>query len=255
MTTGMRQLMEGRSMPVDRLEIGLRWRHLHIVFCRHIECAIAADPEVNASRLDELFDPRLDQAWRRRRSHRCDLWRQALALIDVEYRKALEECDGLRFLTVLARAPLFVHRHKAIGIDDGRAALALANVTAERKRLTECKPALTCERAFGGSSPEDQNVDAAILAAGRGILRQGQLRLRRRGAPRLHPWHSARLKFADDLVGDFVIKVCPVLTGTRSRKMSGHRGLRDGRCEPLSQPVIRHGKTQPALLLSGSVRV
>ncbi|MGY3363019.1 hypothetical protein ACVWZL_000144 [Bradyrhizobium sp. GM2.4] len=128
----MRQLMQGRSMPVDRLEISLRWRHLHIIFCRRIKGAVAADAEIDASRLDELFDLRLDQVWRRRRRCCCDLRRQALALIDVEKCEALEERNGLRFLTVSARAALFVDRHKAVGTDDGRAALALANVTTER---------------------------------------------------------------------------------------------------------------------------
>src|SRR5690349_5982982 len=132
MATGMRKLMQGRSMPVDGLEIGLWWRHLHIVFCRRIECAVAADAEIDAGRLDELFDTRLDQAWRRRRRRRCDLRRQVVALISIKDRKALEEWNGLRFVARFARAPLFVGRYKPIGIDYGRPALALADVTTKR---------------------------------------------------------------------------------------------------------------------------
>src|SRR4051794_5647404 len=113
MAAGMRQLMQRRSVPIDRLEIGLRWWHLHIVVCRRIEGTGAADAEVDAGRPDQVFNLRLDQAWRRRRCRCCDLWRQAVALIAVEHREALEERNGLRFLTGLACAALFVDRHKA----------------------------------------------------------------------------------------------------------------------------------------------
>ena len=155
MAAGMRQFMQGRPMPIDGLEIGLRWRHLHIIFCRYIEGAIAANAEVDPGRLDQVFNLWLDQAWWRRRWCRCDLREQVVALIRVENREALEEWNGLGFLTVLARAMLFFEWHKAVGIDDGRAALALADVTAERQRLAEGKPALACESAFDGSPPEN----------------------------------------------------------------------------------------------------
>ncbi|MFK4539814.1 hypothetical protein ABIA00_007997 [Bradyrhizobium ottawaense] len=211
-------------MPIDRFEIGLGWRHLHIIFRRHIKGTVAADAEVDAGRLDQVFDLRLDRAWRRRRRRGCDLCRQAIALITVEDREALEKRNGLRFLTVLAGAALFLGRHKPIGVDHGGAALALADVTTERQRLAECEPALACKSVFGGRTPENQNVYAAILTAGRGAFRQGQRRLRRRGAPRLHPRYSASLQLEDDLVGDVVIKVCPVLTGARPMILSGHRG-------------------------------
>src|SRR3954469_22130430 len=98
MATGMRQLVEGRSMPIDWFKIGLRRRHLHIIFRRHIEGTVAADAEVDAGRLDQVFDVRLDQAWRRRRRRCCDLWRQAAALIAVEDCELLEERNGLSFL-------------------------------------------------------------------------------------------------------------------------------------------------------------
>ncbi|VIO69438.1 hypothetical protein CI41S_19310 [Bradyrhizobium ivorense] len=142
--------MQGRSIPVDRLEIGLWWQHLHIVFSRHIEGTVPANAEVNPGRLDQVFNLRRDQAWRRRRRRRCDLRRQAIALIGVQDREALEERNGLRFVAYFAGTPLFVGRHKAIGIDDSRAALALADVTTERQRLVEGKAPLTCECAVGG---------------------------------------------------------------------------------------------------------
>jgi len=58
MTTGVRQLMKGRPMPIDRLEVGGEWRHPHIIFCRHIEGAVAADAKVDAGRLDQVLHPR-----------------------------------------------------------------------------------------------------------------------------------------------------------------------------------------------------
>src|SRR3954452_15586310 len=141
MTAGMRQLVESRSMPIDWFKIGLRRRHLHIIFRRHIEGTVAADAEVDAGRLDQVFDLRLDQA-RRRGWRRCrDLWRQAVALITVEDCELLEERNGMRFLAGLMYAALFAGRDESVGIDDGRAALALADVTTERQRLAEGKPA------------------------------------------------------------------------------------------------------------------
>ncbi|MET4121122.1 hypothetical protein ABIB85_007584 [Bradyrhizobium sp. JR1.5] len=127
----MCQFMQGRSMPIDRFEIGLGWGHLYIVFRRRIKGAVAADAEVDPGRLDQVFDPRLDQAWRRRRRRSCDLWRQAVALIAVEDREALEERNSLCLLAGLMCAALFVDGHEAVGVDDGRAALALADVTTE----------------------------------------------------------------------------------------------------------------------------
>src|SRR5258708_17291142 len=71
----------------------------------------------------------------------ADVGRQAVALIGVEDDKPLEEWNGLRFLARLARAPLFLRGHEAIGVDHRRAALALADMAAEGKRLAESEPA------------------------------------------------------------------------------------------------------------------
>jgi hypothetical protein len=40
------EFVQRGAVPVDRLEIGLRRRHLHIVVCRHVEGAAAADTEL-----------------------------------------------------------------------------------------------------------------------------------------------------------------------------------------------------------------
>jgi hypothetical protein len=107
MAAGVTQLVQGRPVPVDRLEIGLRRRHLHIVVGRNVEGPVAADAEVDAGRLDQRFDPRLDQAGRRRRRD-GDVVGQPVALRRVEDREALQEGDGLGFLAGLARAALLV---------------------------------------------------------------------------------------------------------------------------------------------------
>jgi len=65
---GVTELMQRRAVPVDRLEIGLRRRDLHIVMRWRVEGAAAADAEVDARRLDQRLDRGLDQArlrWRR----------------------------------------------------------------------------------------------------------------------------------------------------------------------------------------------
>jgi len=59
--------------------------------------------------------------------------RQAiLALVRVENGKTLEERDGLHLFTGLGRTPFLIARHETIGVDDGRAAFALADVAAKR---------------------------------------------------------------------------------------------------------------------------
>lgn len=127
-------------------------------------------------------------------------------------------------LAGLARPPLHVLRHEAVGIDDGGALLALANVSAERGRLAICEPALTGKAVLNDGAPEDQDIDAAIGAAGAGILRQAERRFGRGLAPRLDPGEAAGLKFGDDLAGDLVIEVRPVRAGAWGAVMSGHRG-------------------------------
>ena len=220
----MAEFMQRRAVPVDRLEISRRRRHLHIVFGRHVEGTIAADPEIDAGRLDQCFDNRLDHAGRRQRRCNGDLHRQIVALVGVEHREAFQERNGLRFVAGVRRALLLIIRNEAVGIDHGRAALALTDMAAERERLAERQPALSRKAAFDDGTPQDQDIDATVLPAGGGILRHRQRRLRRRGAPRLDPGHPPRLQLGDDLAGDFVVEARPVLVGARMRIISGHRG-------------------------------
>ena len=63
----MTELVKGRAVPVDGLEVGLRRRDLHIIVHRHIEGTLAADAKVDSGGFDQLLDCGLDQAWFRRR--------------------------------------------------------------------------------------------------------------------------------------------------------------------------------------------
>ena len=245
----MTELMQRGAVPVDGFEIGLRRRDLHIVFGWCIECAISTDPKWNSAGLDQGFDRGFDQASRRWRRSGGDTVGQIFALIGVEYGKSFEEWNRLRFFAGLGSAPFFVIRHETIGVDDCGAALSLANVAAERERLTKCEPTLPGKSAFDHGSPENEDVNATVLPVGRRIFRHRQRRFCRGRTPGLNPGDASGLKFGNDLVGDFVIEVRPVLAGARASSRFDIAGLRDGRREPLSQLVTRHGKTQPALLL------
>jgi hypothetical protein len=127
----MAELMQSRAMPVDRLEVRLRRRHLDVVVRRHVEGAIAANAEVDTRRLDQRLDARLDQAGLRRRRRDGKVVGQILALRDVEHGEALQERNGLRFLAGLLRALLLVVGNEAIGVDDSGTALAFADMAAE----------------------------------------------------------------------------------------------------------------------------
>src|SRR3546814_15996652 len=90
---------------------------------------------IDAGRRDQGLDARLDDAgrgWRRGDGNRFG---QSVALIGVEYREALEERDGARRLAGFRRAPAFVVRREAVGIDAGGAALPLSAIAAQPERL------------------------------------------------------------------------------------------------------------------------
>lgn len=139
---GVTNFVQRRPVPVDRLEIGVWRRHLHIVECRNVVSAIAADAEVDSGRCDERFDLWFDQAGGRWRSFDRDGLRQTLALRGIEDSEPLEERDRVGVVAGFASAPFLVVWDEAVGIDDGGAALALPDIAAKRERLAEGKPAL-----------------------------------------------------------------------------------------------------------------
>ena len=91
---------------------------------------------ISASTLGSIR-PRL-----RRRCGDHEILRQTFALRQVEDGEALEERDRLRFLAGLSRPFLLVVGNEAVGIDDGGAVLALADVAAEAEGLAKRQPAL-----------------------------------------------------------------------------------------------------------------
>jgi len=92
---------------------------------------------------------------------------------------------------------------------------------AEFQRLAEGEPVLRAEAAFGDRGPQDQDIDAAVGTAGRGVLRQAERR--RDTAPGLDPRQAALLEFGDDPVGDFLIEAGAVGKGFVGRRRVGHR--------------------------------
>lgn len=220
----MTEFVECGAVPVDRLEIGLRRRDLHIVVRRHVEGPAAADAEIDAARIDQRLDLGLEQPGFRRRGGDHEVLRQAFALPQVEDGEALEERDRLRFLAGLSRPFLLVVGNEAVGIDDGGAVLALADIAAEAEGLAKRQPALGREAVLDHGTPEDQHVDPGVEPAGAGVLWHGERCLRRRRAPRLDPGHAAGLQLGDDLRGNFIVEARPVGTGPSVSGVSGHRG-------------------------------
>ena len=201
----MTQLVKGGAVPVDRLVIGLRRWDLHIVERRDVERPAAADAKINTRRADEGLDLRLDQAVRRGRGHDGDVHGQAVALGGVEDCEPLEEGDSLGVLADLARAALLLLGREAVGIDDGRAAFALAHIAAKRERLPKGQPMLGRKAMLDDGAPKDEDIDAGILPAGGGIARHGECGLDVGGAPGLDPRHAAGPQLGHDPVGDFVV--------------------------------------------------
>jgi hypothetical protein len=174
-----------------------------------------------------------------------EVGRKILALVGVEDREAFEEGDGFR---LLGGARAFPVRTEAVGIDDGGAFLALAHMGAELQRLAESEPALAGETALGDGAPEDEDVDAAVGAAGRGIARQAE-----RGAdagPRLHPGHAPLFELGDDLVGDLLVEVRSVREGFVGWRRVGHGVSPRRASESLSLACCTRHRPRTALSLS-----
>ena len=201
----MAQLVQRGAVPVDRLVIGLRRWDLHIVERRDVECPAAAYAEVDPGRADQRFDPGLHQTLGRGRRLDGEVFGQAVALGGVEDRESLEEGYSLGVFAGLARPALLVLGREAVGIDDGGAALALADIASERESLPECQPVLGRKAVLDDGAPEDQNIDAGISPAGGGVARHGECGLGVCGAPGLDPGHATGLQLGYDPVGDFIV--------------------------------------------------
>ena len=210
----MTELMQGRPVPVDRLEISVGPRHLNVVLGRTVEGAIATHAEVGAGRGDQRLGLGQDQPLGHGRRDGDQPVGKVLALIGVEHRESFEERDRAGLVTVALRPLALVIRDEAVGIDHGGAMLAFPDVGTKAQGLAKGEPALAGKAALDDGAPEDQHIHAGVAPLGRRILRHGERCFRRGGPPGLNPGHAAGLQLSDDLVGDFGIEARPVLTGT-----------------------------------------
>src|SRR3546814_16997624 len=90
----------------------------------------------------------------------------------MEAWEALEERHRLGVATLAGRPLLLCLGGEAVGIDDGHAMLALADAPACRLRLGVCQPRLRRPAMLDDGAPQDQDVDARIIARGERIARQ-----------------------------------------------------------------------------------
>src|ERR1017187_1279350 len=210
MTYCVATFVQRGSMPIYRLEICFRWRHLRIVRTGRIERLVAADPKIDARRADECIDFGQDEISANRRRRDGKRFRQIFTLLAIEDRETLEKWDRAREVAVAFGPLAFVIRDEVVGIDNRRAVLAFADVAASAQGLAEGEPTLASESSRDDGVPEDKYIHAGVSAPRGCIFRHGKRRLRRRRSPRLDPGHPARFQFGDDLVGDFGIKARPV---------------------------------------------
>ena len=83
---------------------------------------------------------------------------------------------------------------------------ALLHAAARLDGLLKGQPRLRGETVGDDRAPQDQDVDAGIIARGERIAREagaGSAGL----SPRLDPWDAARLEFGDDAGGHLVIEI------------------------------------------------
>jgi hypothetical protein len=134
------QFVKRGAVIVDLCEEdGLR-RHLDDIERRDIESAVAPDVERDPARRDQRFGDGHDLAVGQRCGVGGEAAAQAVALRDVEHGEALEERHGLGGVAALDRARLFGLGNEAVGIDDGRAALAFPDRAARLDGLFEGEP-------------------------------------------------------------------------------------------------------------------
>ena len=244
----MCKFVKGRAVPIDWFEIRLGRRDANEIERRVVKRPIAADAKIDAARLDQGFNARLDRSWRRLGFRSEDVLRQSIALRDVENRETLQEGNRTGLLANVPFARPLLVRRETIGVDNGRTALAFAHGAAKRKGLAKRQPTLLWKAAFNDGAPKDQYIDARIAPTGRGVFRQADRRLRRRCSPRLDPGDAPGFDLTDDLGRDVFVEAGPVEAGTCTRFGLEHRRSPRRGVERLSlwtRP--RHGKTRPPL--------
>ena len=107
------------------------------------------------------------------------------------------------------------------------APLSLPHTTAHGNALFEGHPMVGSKTLLLKGRPQQQNVDAGVAAAGKGILGKPQGEKLFAAGPRLNPWHNALFKLGNDLVGNISIKIVFLNT-------LGHRNFSSSAPEPES---------------------
>jgi len=117
-------------------------RYPDIIVLRGIIGFGSTDPEIRARRLDQRLCAGNDKRLVPRRGRGNLRPVQSLALVEVEDGEAFEESDLARLAIRPGRGLVPTLGREPVGIADGRALLPLADIAAQRLRLSVCQPAL-----------------------------------------------------------------------------------------------------------------
>src|ERR1700722_522895 len=160
MADPMTELVERGPVPVDRLEIGVRPGHLHVIVRGAVEGTVAADAKISAGRGDQRLGVREDQTFGHGRRDGDQFAGKVFALIGVEHDESLEKWNRTGFVAIALRPLEFLIWDEAVGIDDGGAVFAFADVAANAQGLAKRQPALAGEPSLDDGTPENEDIDA-----------------------------------------------------------------------------------------------
>src|SRR5579864_6680930 len=127
----MGELVDCRTVPIYWFEICLRRRDANKVIQNVVIRAITTNAEFYAGRADQRLGMRQDKPFGNRCRVARQFGREIFALVGVEYRKPFEEGNGVGLVSIALRPSAFLVGYKAIGVNDGGAVLALADISAE----------------------------------------------------------------------------------------------------------------------------
>jgi hypothetical protein len=95
-----------------------------------------------------------------------------------------------------------------MGLNHANSMLTASNGSAQCLGLAKRQKGVAGQAARRHGIPEVEDVDAAIGSAADGVVRQAHRSSH--AVPRLYPRHAPDFKFADNSLGDLVVKIGPV---------------------------------------------
>jgi hypothetical protein len=196
--------MQRRAIVVGGRKEGLAVGKADKILAAMVVSSAVALHEFRAGRRDQRFGGGRFLALRNPHDWGEHVRGQAFALLDIEYNEAFQERHGVGFVASLARPFLLALGKEAVGVADGGAALALADMPPKAQGLAEGKPFLRSETAPNDGIPQYQDIDTRIEFPARGAA--GQAKRCAGREPRLNPRHATLFQFAHDAVGYFVIE-------------------------------------------------